>query len=425
MNQPNNQIRNLNALLDVAKAMGREVELDSLLQTIVAHTTEVMDAERSSLFLFDPEKNELWSKVAEGIIIKEIRFPADKGIAGYVVKNKEVLNIEDAYKDPRFNQQVDVDTGFHTRSILCMPIVTKDDRLLGVIQVLNKITSKHFTSEDVNLLEALVSQIEVALERATLIEESLEKKRIEESIKLAHEIQMGLLPKTFPAFPERKELDIYAITKPAKGVCGDFYDFFLVDDDHLAFVIGDVSGKGIPAAFFMAVTKTLIKTLTTAAISPGELLAKVNNDLYDQNDSGMFVTVFYGILNFKTGELRYSNGGHNPPYIYDSNNETSKELTAGGIALGVLKDYEYFNKTLTMSPGDSVFLFTDGVNEACDKDNNEFSNERLMNLLQSASWDSTEKMTHLALGDVESFVDGADQSDDITIMVASYFGISK
>ena len=425
MVKPNNQIRNLNALLEVAKAMGKEVELDSLLQTIVAHTTEVMDAERSSLFLFDAEKNELWSKVAEGIILKEIRFPSDKGIAGYVVQNREVLNIEDAYQDERFNQQIDIDTGFHTRSILCMPIITNDDRLLGVIQVLNKTTSDFFLPEDVNLLEALVSQIEVALERATLIEESLEKKRIEESIKLAHEIQMGLLPKTFPAFPDIHELDIYAVTKPAKGVCGDFYDFFLVDDDHLTFVIGDVSGKGIPAALFMAVTKTLVKTLSTSSTSPGELLGKVNNELYDQNDSGMFVTVFYGILNFKTGELRYSNGGHNPPYLYDSKNASTEELETGGVALGVLKDYEYFNKTVPMSLGDNIFLFTDGVNEACDMDNNEFSNERLVSILQKASWNSTKEMTLLALSNVESFVGNASQSDDITIMVVSYLGKGK
>lgn len=425
MKQPSTiQIRNLNALLEVAKAMGREVELDSLLQTIVAHATVVMDGERSSLFIYDHKKNELWSRVAEGIEIKEIRFPADKGIAGNVVQTRKVINIKDAYKDERFNPQVDRDTGFHTRSILCMPIITKDATLLGVIEILNKKTSDHFLPDDVRLLEALVSQIEVALERATLIEESLEKKRIEESIKLAHDIQMGLLPKTFPAFPEREELDIYALTEPAKGVCGDFYDFYLVDDCHLAFVIGDVSGKGIPAAFFMAVTKTLVKTRTSATISPSALLKQVNNDLYDQNDAGMFVTIFFGILNFKTGEMRYVNGGHNPPFMYDTKNYSTRELESGGIALGVMKNYQYADNTLTMYPNSSLFLFTDGVNEACNANDEEYSNEKLSNILKS-SWDSPEKITKKVFKDVESFVGNATQSDDITIMVISYLGKGK
>ncbi|MEE9420564.1 MAG: SpoIIE family protein phosphatase, partial [Desulfatiglandaceae bacterium] len=309
------QIRNLNALLEVAKVMGKEIQLDSLLHIIVHKTTEVMEAERSSLLLYDEEKDELWSKVAEGIEVKEIRFPAHTGIAGDVIKTRQVANIPDAYHDPRFNPDVDKHSGFKTKAVLCMPIITSQGKLLGALQVLNKVSGDTFNREDESLLEALVAQVAVALDRAQLVEAFLEKKRIEEALKLAHDIQMGLLPKTFPPFPDKPQIDLHASILPAKGVCGDFYDFFFVDEDHLCFVIADVSGKGIPAAFFMAVTQTLIKIRSARESPPCQTLMKVNNDLYQQNETGMFVTIFYGMLNIRTGELTYSNGGHNPPYI--------------------------------------------------------------------------------------------------------------
>ena len=416
------QIRNLNALLEVAKVMGKEIQLDSLLHIIVHKTTEVMEAERSSLLLYDEEKDELWSKVAEGIEVKEIRFPAHTGIAGDVIKTRQVVNIPDAYGDPRFNPDVDKHSGFKTKAVLCMPIITSQGKLLGALQVLNKVSGDTFNREDENLLEALVAQVAVALDRAQLVEAFLEKKRIEEALKLAHDIQMGLLPKTFPPFPDKPQIDLHASIIPAKGVCGDFYDFFFVDEDHLCFVIADVSGKGIPAALFMAVSRTLIKTRSAKESPPCQTLMQVNNDLYQQNDSGMFVTIFYGMLNIRTGELTYSNGGHNPPYILRQKQGEIEGLEAGGVALGVMEGYEYDLNTTQLRPGDGIFLFTDGVSEAMDKDGNEFSSERLEELLKNLDRLAPQDITKDALEDVDHFVAGADQSDDITVMVVKYWG---
>ncbi|HJY82521.1 MAG TPA: GAF domain-containing protein, partial [Candidatus Binatia bacterium] len=249
---PARQLRNLHTLLEVSKAMAREVRLDNLLPVIMEKTTEVMEADRSSLFLYDESSHELWSKIAQGLELKEIRFPIGVGIAGDVAKTGKAANIPDAHQDPRFNPDFDKQTNYRTRSVLCLPLFNTNGKLVGVIQSLNKKTAEEFDEEDEALLEALAAHAVVALERARLTEAYVEKQRMEEALKLAHEIQMSILPKIFPPFPQCSEFDLYATIEPAREVGGDFYDFFLTEDDHLCFAIGDVSGKGVPASLFMA-----------------------------------------------------------------------------------------------------------------------------------------------------------------------------
>jgi len=254
------EIRNLNAILEVSKAMSSEIQLDNLLQVIVQKTVEIMEADLASLFLYDEGRNELWSKIAHKLgQLQEIRFAVGVGIAGDVAKTRQVANIADAYTDPRFNPDFDKQTGYRTRSLLCLPMTSSKGKLVGVIQVLNKKDKGVFDERDESLLAALAAHAAVALERAQLTEVYVEKQRMDEALKLAREIQMGMLPKRFPPFPHRPEIDLYAAIEPAREVGGDFYDFMLIDDDHLGFAIGDVSGKGVPASLFMSVTKTLLR----------------------------------------------------------------------------------------------------------------------------------------------------------------------
>src|SRR5215204_3870081 len=308
------QARNLNALLRVSKALATEIRLDDLLQVIVQEAAEVLDADRASLFLYDESRNELWSKTTQRLEIKEIRVPLGIGIAGTVAKTRTPINSPDTYADARFYPKFDKETGYRTRSILCMPLIGNGDTLIGVIQVLNKKDQQVFNESDESLLGGLSAHITVALERARLIEAYVEKERMEEALKLAHDIQMSMLPKIFPPFPERHEFDIFASIAPAKEVGGDFYDFFFINDDHLCFAVGDVSGKGVPAALFMAVTKTLFRATAGNGGTPGEILARLNTDISHDNESCMFVTFFCAILNVRTGHVDYSNGGHNLPY---------------------------------------------------------------------------------------------------------------
>ena len=416
------EVRNLNALLEVSRALGAEMHLDSLLPVIIHKTTEVMDAERSSLFIYDPDSDELWSKVAEGMDEKTIRFPAGVGIAGDVAKTLETANIPDAYEDPRFNPEFDKQSKFTTKAVLCMPMTTRKGELIGVIQVLNKTDGGTFQEGDEKLLEALCIQAGVAIVRARLTEAFLEKQRIEESLKLAADIQMGMLPSTFPAFPERNDFDLFAGIIPAKEVGGDFYDFFLIDKKHLCFVIGDVSGKGIPAALFMALTKTQIKASSSRRRTPGDVLFRANNDLCHENESGMFCTLFYGIMNMETGEVTYANAGHNPPYIINKSGEPVQIETTGGIALGVMEEMEFESATFTASKGDSIFLYTDGVNEAMNEADEEYSYERLEDYLKENSTGSITDMVNKNLESVKEFAGSAPQSDDITVLALRYLG---
>mgnify|MGYP000662705783 FL=1 len=416
------EVRNLNALLEVSRALGAEMHLDSLLPVIIHKTTEVMDAERSSLFIYDPDSDELWSKVAEGMDEKTIRFPAGVGIAGDVAKTLETANIPDAYDDPRFNPEFDKQSNFKTKSVLCMPMTTRKGELIGVIQVLNKTDGGTFQEGDEKLLEALCIQAGVAIVRARLTEAFLEKQRIEESLKLAADIQMGMLPSTFPAYPERNDFDLFAGIIPAKEVGGDFYDFFLIDKKHLCFVIGDVSGKGIPAALFMALTKTQIKASSSRRRTPGDVLYRANNDLCHENESGMFCTLFYGIMNMETGEVTYANAGHNPPYIINKNSEPVQIESTGGIALGVMEEMEFESATFTASKGDSIFLYTDGVNEAMNEADEEYSYERLEDYLKENSTGSITDMVNRNLESVKEFAGTAPQSDDITVLALRYLG---
>ena len=418
------QARNLNALLRVSKALATEIRLDDLLQVIVEKAAEVMDADRATLFLYDESRNELWSKTTQRLEIKEIRLPLGVGIAGNVAKTRTAINIPDTSADARFDPDFDKETGYRTRSILCLPLIGNGDRLIGVIQVLNKKDQQVFNEADESLLGGLSAHITVALERARLIEAYVEKERMEEALKLAHDIQMSMLPKIFPPFPERHEFDIFAAIAPAKEVGGDLYDFFFIDDDHLCFAIGDVSGKGVPASLFMAVTKTLFKATAGNGGAPGEILARLNAEICRDNESCMFVTLFCAILNIRTGQVDYSNGGHNLPYYLHHSGVTPLE-NLGGRALGVVEQSPYMSGRMILSPGEALLLYTDGVTEAMDSRERLYSDQRLEQFLASNRGSSPRQIIDDLVSDVRHFVAGAPQSDDITALALLYFGTTK
>jgi len=187
-------------------------------------------------------------------------------------------------------------------------------------------------------------------------------------------------------------------------------------------VIGDVSGKGVPAALFMAVTKTHVAASTIPGVEPSDILFRANNDLSKDNDQGMFCTIFYGILNTKTGEVHYSNGGHNPPYIVREDGTNEQLDGTEGIALGVMGDMDFGVKTITLEKGDSMYLYTDGVNEAMDAGGNEYSYERLEEYLRSTAGKKSTEIVSGSLDDINSFVGSAEQSDDITVLMVKYTG---
>ncbi|MCX6356978.1 MAG: SpoIIE family protein phosphatase [Candidatus Aureabacteria bacterium] len=255
-----------------------------------------------------------------------------------------------------------------------------------------------------------------------LTETTAAKERMESELTIARDIQMSMLPKQSPPFPGRRELDIHAVLEPAREVGGDLYDYFFLDDGRLCFLVGDISGKGVPAALFMAMTITLIKATARQVTHPEEILARVNRQLTYQNDSCMFVTLFCGVLNTATGELSYSNAGHNPPLLVRRVNGIEEVAGASGTVLGIDEKAVYARGETRLAPGDALVMYTDGVTEAFDGEREMFSEERLKAAVKACRGESAGAIAACVLRGVGEFVGGAPQSDDLTIVVIRYAG---
>ncbi len=237
-------------------------------------------------------------------------------------------------------------------------------------------------------------------------------------LSLAAEVQLAILPCEFPPFPDIvSDVDIHATMKPAKDVGGDFYDFFRIDDDHLGFVMADVSGKGVPAALFMTMSYTLLRFTGTKSLNPVSTVSDSNDMLSKESFDSMFVTLFYGVYNISTGEVRYVNAGHNPPYLLKADGSVNVLPKSNNICMGVTEGFPYQESTLTLDKGDTLVTFTDGVTEACDPSNNLYGEERLEALLATQEGNTAEQITSAINNAVNQHANGAEQSDDITILV--------
>ena len=282
--------------------------------------------------------------------------------------------------------------------------------------------------DEVGELSYAFENMRVALKEyiAGLTEATAARERLESELKIARTIQMSFLPKRFPPFPEQAEFDLYAWLEPAKQVGGDLYDFFLLDDQHLFFSIGDVSDKGVPAALFMAVTKTLMKGIAMqGGLDPAGVLEHVNLELCEGNDSMMFVTIFCAVLNFRTGALVYSNAGHNPPLIRRAGGQPAELPVPKGIILGTFEQARYTTASLTMQAGDTLVLYTDGVTEAMNPSQNLYSLECLRETVIGVSDQNPKTIVDAIFQSVSAYAAGAPQSDDITVLALQYHGKSS
>ena len=257
-----------------------------------------------------------------------------------------------------------------------------------------------------------------------------EKQRIGAELDMAAAIQTHMLPNLFPAFPGRKEFDIYAAMDPAKEVGGEFYDFFMIGEDHLGMVVADVSGKGVPAALFSMIAKTMLKTQAQTRLSPERVLLEVNATLTENNEEDMFVTVWLGVLEISTGELTYADAGHEKLLLYQSG-EWRFLPKSGGVALAMwepedleLMDekYRFHNETIHLAPGDAIFQYTDGVTEATDAQEELFGDDRLLDAMNSAPTAKPEELLPHVRAKIDEFVKEAPQFDDITMLGLQYKG---
>lgn len=244
--------------------------------------------------------------------------------------------------------------------------------------------------------------------------------RIESELGLANRIQTHMLPTIFPPLPDREEIELFATMDPAKAIGGDFYDFFMIDDKKIALVMADVSGKGIPAALVMVITKTLLKNQANMGDSPAEIFSKVNHMLCEGNDDDMFVTAWLGVLDTETGVLTYSNAGHNPPLLKKGNGSFEYLRNNPGMVLAGIDGIRYQDYELVIMPGDELFLYTDGVTESINEKEEFYGAERMKNYLNNHIGDTTKKMLHGLRRDISRFAGNAEQFDDITMMMLKY-----
>lgn len=270
-------------------------------------------------------------------------------------------------------------------------------------------------------MDDLALTIEKAAEEIHFIKEREQEHHQLESIRTdlasAGDIQKAILPCVFPPFPEVTDLDIFASMRPAKEIGGDFYDFFRIDDTHIGFVMADVSGKGIPAALFMAVSCTLLRAIAKTTLSSRECVTELNNLLCKASADSMFVTVFYGILNQETGQIDYTNAGHNLPYVLHTDGSVDTLSKIPNLVVGGMEDFPYRSDVFTLQPGESLVLYTDGVTEAFNTENEAYGERRLESLLAAHTMDDAQRIVASILEDVHTFVGEAVQSDDLTLLV--------
>jgi sigma-B regulation protein RsbU (phosphoserine phosphatase) len=417
------RIADLEQLLEVARRLGATVDLDLLLEGIAAAATSVLDCERATVFLYDRAAEELFSRLATGIAdspISEIRFPVTRGIAGEVARSGSVVNLPDAYADPRFNPEFDRRSGFRTRTLLTVPLSDHDGGIVGVLQVLNKRTGS-FGDRDEQMALFLGSQAGVAVQRQMLLGHFAEKQRIQRDLNIARDIQQGLLPKEKPTLAG---FDIAGWNRPADETGGDFYDFLPLADGGLAITIADVTGHGIGPALVVAEVRALFRALVMRSADLGSTVEGVHQLLCQDLPEGKFVTALFGILSPAEQTLRYVSTGQGPLLIYTAATGEVTELETQGLPLGILPEAAYDPPaTVSFAPGDMLVLLTDGFFEWSRADGEQFGTERVRDLICTHRHRTAAELISLLHRSVVEFSAGTPQGDDLTAVIVKRLGM--
>jgi sigma-B regulation protein RsbU (phosphoserine phosphatase) len=410
--EDNAAARDLQRVLDISRAMVATVELDNLLPLIIDRSTELLAAERATLFLYDRDRDQLFSRFATGA--DEIRIPAGKGIAGACIRTRSVINVPDAYADDRFNPDVDRQTGFRTRNILAVPLLDYSGDLVGVLEVINK-RAGAFSEYDISLAETLAAQAGVSIQRANLINHFIAKQKMQRAMEIAKEIQKGLLPRFNPQVPS---FDIAGFSQPADETGGDVYDFLPLSDGRLGVIVADAAGHGIGPALVIAETRAMLRALIrqTSEIQP--VLRAVNDLLSHDLDDARFVTCFFGLLDAAESSLSYASAGQGPILLYDSRTERFEQKMATTVPLGVFDDLS-FDEIVThkLLPGDFVAVLTDGLFEAMDDKGEQFGIERVMDLLRCCHDMPSAQVVEMLRDTVMAYTGLGEQTDDLTAVM--------
>ncbi len=402
----------LSTIVEATKRLNSTLDLAELLSIILQLTTRHTGAERGTVFLMDHERNEIWSLVGIGLDQHEIRLPVTRGIAGWVAQHSEAVNLADAYTDPRFESEFDARLGFRTRSLLCLPILNKDGQTIGVLQLLNK-KSGPFTQGDAAMLRNISDHVALALENAQLHREMIAKQRMERDLALARSIQVGLLPERPP---QLAGFEIAVSHRPSLECGGDYYDFIPLGPDTTLAVVADVEGKGVGSAMVMANLQATLHALLAHLHSLERLVESLNDMILADTRGQKYMTMFVGLLDQPHRTLHYVNAGHVPPAVVRANGDVDY-LREGGMVVGLFPNQHFDRGHVRLEPGDIVVACTDGITEAMDRDDEEFGQERLVQLVAKERALPAAELVQSVLTEVDLFSRGGTHEDDRVILI--------
>ena len=398
-------------LLDrVALELARTLELDAILPLMIDLLRELIDFQAVGIYLHPPGTDEVNWFYGEGYpegAEESVRLKLGEGAVGWAAQNRQPVILPDAGSDPRYKK-----ARAATRSEMAIPLIVQDE-LVGIFNLEND-RADAFSARDLELLQAFGLHAAIAIQRAWLHEQSVEKRRLEDEIGIARRIQMRLLPADAPRFPG---FDLAAFNHPSREVSGDVYDFVPITPDQLGLMVGDVAGKGVAAGILMATFRASLRAEIRNNYSISVILAKVNRLIFESVENSVFVTAVYGVLDRERRRLTYANAGHNPPLLLRAGGQV-EWLTAGGPLLGPLAEARYVEEFIDLDPGDLLIFYTDGITEAMDKDGEMFGVERLVELARSVPRaDSARRICHRLLEAVRAHTGQVHAEDDLTAIV--------
>jgi serine phosphatase RsbU (regulator of sigma subunit)/HAMP domain-containing protein len=422
MRDKEDRIRQLSALHSLGKVTASFYDLNSLLKAIVSTAAEVMSSSKCSITVINDETKELEIRTALGLdkddtenpeAIIEHTIPKGGGqINEYVIKKGEPLLVTDIKNDNRF-KNMSTSEEYKTSSFVVVPLKVNDD-IIGTLSLTERKDKTRYTRDDLKLLTVLASQVAMAIENAKLHERTLEQNRITRELEISNHIQMNMLPTVFPTV---ENIDIAASSTPAKKVGGDYYDIIKLSDSLTALAIGDVSGKGMPAALLMVEIRTIIQARAQDTIDSREVIKKVNQIITLDAEPGMYATLFYGIYDSEKGRLLYTNAGHNYPLLFKKNSQGYESLETTGMFVGMFDNPPYREAEVELTTGDLIVFYTDGVTEAQNTGGEMYGLKRLCKVIEKNRDKNSAEVKQAILDSVDTFTKDTEQGDDLTLMV--------
>jgi len=402
----------LEHILKLTLQLARPLDLQTMLELVVEEGRAVLQAERGTVFLYDPGLDELYTTVATGT--GTFRIPADSGIVGECAGTRRLVNVPDCYADPRFNKDVDTRTGYRTRCLLTVPLIGYDDSLVGVFQVLNK-RDGVFTHEDELVGGALAAQCAVALQRARMLEDVAAKQKMEQELAVAREIQMDVLPKELPSLPD---YDFAGWCRPAEATGGDIFDIIPIADDRIMLLLADATGHGVGPALSVTQMRSMLRMCIRNGVSLDDAYRHINDQLAEDLATNRFVTAFLGTLDARNHRITYHAGGQGPILHYHASGGEFQSLGASTMPMGVLSGLPAPSpRSHDLAPGDILAVMTDGVFEYENPAGEQFEESRVTEIIRAHASEPMAKLAERIVKAVDDFADGAPQMDDMTILL--------